>query len=174
MMKKIILLSLFALFATIGNAQQKSEDEITEEEVMDAFEDAFEKLSKGVNLTVDKKLYPMKTGNIFLSNNPRAMLMSRVKDGTYDKAKNAMTKDAKKGGIKVIEQGEVTLNGRKMLYQYGERTDESGVTLRIDTFAYQAADNKMAFIIGSYVVSAKEVYQKATKDAASTAVYKAE
>lgn len=173
-MKKFILLSLFAISTLVSNAQQKTEEEQIEEEVRDAFEDAFEKLGKGVNLTVDKKLFPLQMGNVYVSNKPRATLMTRLKDGTFDKAKSTMTKEAKKGGVKVIEQGEVTLNGRKMIYQYGERTDESGVTLRVDIYAFQAANNKMAFIIGSYVVSAKEVYHKATKDAASTAVYKAE
>lgn len=160
------LLILFMPFMSIG---QQKEEEIPQE-FFDAFEEAFEKLGAGVHLTVDKKLYPSTFGGIYISDKPRATLMSKVKEGQLTKLAKTLPKASKKGGITTIDSGYLKHGKRNILYHIGYRVDSEGTKMKVDTYVYQATPSTLVYIIGTYLYGLTE-YENATIHAAYTAKY---
>ena len=164
------LLYLVIGLSFCGVSTYAQEKEITEEEVFEAFDDAFKKLGEGVHLTVDKSLYSSTLGGVYLSDNPRATLMSKVKLGKLSSVEKSLAKESKKGGIVVTKTGYVKKDSRNMFLQLGYRLDADGVKMNIDKYVYQADDETLVYIIGSYIAEAK-TYKEATEKAAFSAQY---
>jgi len=138
-----------------------------------------EKMQKGmamlfdskIAMDIDAKVFPTNEGNTYFNEAQTAGIIGMLVPQTYEKLKAKMGEDVKKPGVTIIDKGETTLGGEKVLFQKAKREkdgqevfvyvyckkNDAESCLMITSFFEKEKENEMKPHIEKAVASAKLV-----------------
>ncbi len=127
-------------------------------------------MSTKVSMEIDTLLFPkIELGSVFLSENPRAMIMPMVLRANFDSLdqKLLLEETAKELGVRVLKSGVLKQKGKIAYYIVGTTKDkERDVVLEV--YYVQADALRTSMITGYYEKEAKH-YKKQLRKAAFSA-----
>lgn len=127
-------------------------------------------MSTKVSMEIDRKLFPKLQGGIFISENPRAIIMPMVLRADFDSLQYESLLDAtaKELNIIVNKQGILNKKGKKVYYISG-KTNEKERNVIVEVYYVKADKFRTIMITGFYDLSVKNKYKKVIKRAAFSA-----
>jgi hypothetical protein len=127
-------------------------------------------MSTKVSMDIDMKLFPKSQGNMFISQNPRAMIMPMVLRADFDSINQQKLLDetAKELGIAIKKKGTLTKKGKKAYFITGSTNDKDRNIL-LEVYFVPGDKNTTIMITGFYDVLYKKVYKNEIKRAAFSA-----
>jgi hypothetical protein len=127
-------------------------------------------MSTKVSMEIDTLLFPkVELGTVFLSENPRAMIMPMVLRANFDSLnhKVLLQETAKELGVTVLKSGVLKHKGKIAYYVVGTTNDkERNVVLEV---YYVKADAQRTIMITGYYEKEAKQYKKQLKKAAFSA-----
>lgn len=127
-------------------------------------------MSTKVSMEIDTLLFPkIELGTVFLSENPRAMIMPMVLRANFDSLdqKVLLQETAKELGVRVLKSGVLKYKGKIAYYVVGTTNDkERNVVLEV---YYVKADAQRTIMITGYYEKEAKHYKKQLKKAAFSA-----
>src|SRR6476620_5167888 len=113
MIKKLLVAGLLVL-SMLSFAQ---EDTKMSEEDQKKMEEGMKMLfSSKIEVDIDKSIFTMNEGNMYFTEDQKSGIVLMAVPQSFAKMKENMSKDKKKEGMEVIDKGETTINGQKVLF----------------------------------------------------------
>lgn len=127
-------------------------------------------MSSKVSMEIDMRLFPKKQGGMFISENPRAMIMPMVLRANFDSLDQKILLDetAKELGITIKKKGALTKKGKKAYYITGSTNDKER-SIMLEVYFVKGDKDKTIMITGFYDLSTKKEYRNEIKKAAFSA-----
>lgn len=127
-------------------------------------------MSTKVSMDINMKLFPKTQGNMFISQNPRAMIMPMVLRADFDSINEQKLLDetAKELGIIINKKGTLTKKGRKAYFITGSTNDKERNVL-LEVYFVKGDKNRTIMITGFYDLAFKKAYKDEIKKAAFSA-----
>ncbi len=168
MFKQSFLLSIIlVLFLYTSVCAQ---DEVMRNDTVHANDDMPKTISTKVSMEIDKKLYPVLQGNIFISPKPRAIIMPMVLRSDFESINRdtLLEATAKELNVTIKKKGTITKKGKRAHYLIGTTNDKSR-NVMVEVYYLKADEYRTIMITGFYDYAAKSKYKKTIKKAAFSA-----
>ncbi|MBN1463692.1 MAG: hypothetical protein JXQ69_04915 [Paludibacteraceae bacterium] len=166
-MKKKVCLCLFIAFSVSVSLLAQISPSANDTPYADA---EIPVMSTKVSMEIDTLLFPkIELGTVFLSENPRAMIMPMVLRANFDSLdhKVLLQETAKELGVTVLKSGVLKHKGKIAYYVVGTTNDkERNVVLEV---YYVKADAQRTIMITGYYEKEAKHYKKQLKKAAFSA-----
>ncbi|QHI38984.1 hypothetical protein IMCC3317_43840 [Kordia antarctica] len=164
-MKKtlIALCILFVGFNVQAQGAGTEEDKAKAKKVM-------EMMSKKVDIDVDETLFTAVTPNTYVSESPKAVIMTMMVPETYAASKEKMNEN-ETDKFKVTDRGEKEINGVKVLYMTGT-SEAEGTTLNNTIYCVEYDAETCIMFIGMVEEGADKKYTDAVAKAANSVIKK--
>lgn len=156
-MKKIVntkLVGILCFFFTLTNSFAQ-EEEVVEE------------LKSQIKIEMDfnKAIYPNNEGNMYYSNEPKAVIVAMDIPQKYEDMKNELQNDSGAEDLKEIKKGEFEEAGKKVIYFTGIMKDEDGKEIFMEILVKSASESSCIMVTSLYDINAKEKFKKEARKA---------
>lgn len=118
-----------------------------------------------IDMNFDKTLYPLNEGNMFYSNEPKAVIVAVDIPQKYEDMKNELNNDSDAEDLKDVKKGEFEEAGKKVIYFTGIMTDEDGKEVFMEILVKKATESSCIMITSLYDINAKEKFKKEARKA---------
>lgn len=167
-MKKLILVAAFALCSFhVSFSQTENADS-----VMNAVADKLAKVfSTEVIMDIDTKLFSQHEGNIYMTKDNDAMIMTIVAPQSFAKAKeqhDGREEEEEDENYQLTGKGEFEENGKKILFRIGKikKDEKEGI---IEQYMVSATEDSTIIVTGFYELKLKPTYESVIRKAAVSA-----
>lgn len=128
-------------------------------------------MSTKVSMEIDMKLFPRTQGNMFISENPRAMIMPMVLRADFETLdqEELLNSTAKELDITIKKKGVMKNKGKKAYYIIGSTNDKER-NIQLEVYFVNGYKNSTIMITGFYDLAIKKAYKNAIKKAAFSAI----
>jgi hypothetical protein len=125
-------------------------------------------LTTKIEMDIDTTLYPNHSGNMYISNEPKALIMSMLVPQDYETAKEHLEKRESKKNQDIKETGEFEENGKKILYRTGV-VKEEGKKFMMEQYVVSVSNEQTIIITGMYEPKGKSTFGGTIRKAAVSA-----
>lgn len=116
-----------------------------------------------IDMDFNKSLYANNSGNMYMSDSPKAVLMAMAVPQSYESGKTELTK-VMKPDLKNFKAQEFTENGLKFYSCSGNMT-QSGVEVFVEVLIKKTGDDSCVMVTSIFEPSVKEKFGKEAKRA---------
>jgi len=149
-MKKL-LVAAFLIVSTLCVAQNDTLTAQDKENMEKGLKMLFD--SK-IDMDIDKSVFTMNEGNMYFTDDQKIGIVAMVVPQSFAKVKESMNKDKKKENMQLLDKGEISLNGQKVLFMKNQ-TEKEGKEYIILIYCKEN-DADSSIMITSFFEKSKE------------------